>query len=148
MATRHLLLSSPVASLLFSTTCGRTFSPHKKVLTPLFPIVHVSSTNPRTLCVQNPVQTWGKSWALGQITAGDVGNLAERHSKSEAVTTQLAHVYKSYQARPSTRFSLSAMSESWPGIGTTVLCCSLPMSPCVWQSSREECRIGEPTERV
>lgn len=82
----------------------------------------------RTLCKHgaNP-GLWGRS------AAGDVGNLAERHSKSEAVTTQLAHVYKSYQARPSTRFSLSAMSESWPGIATSNsdrdYYCALLLSP-------------------
>ena len=48
----------------------------------------------------------------GRLEAAYIGTLMERHSKSEVFTTQLAHdVYKSYQPRPSTRFSL--WSHEW-----------------------------------
>lgn len=48
----------------------------------------------------------------GRLEAAYIGTLKERHSKSEVFTTQLAHdVFKSYQPRPSTRFSLC--SHEW-----------------------------------
>lgn len=79
----------------------------------------------RCKCRANP-GLWGR------LVTGYVGTLENRHRKSEAFTSQLAHVYNSYQCQPGRRFDLSAMSESQPGIATSGSdrdCCAQLPSP-------------------
>lgn len=73
----------------------------------------------RTLCKHgaNP-RLWGR------LVAGDVGNLAERHSKSEAFTTQLAHTSISHISLGLARDLVRQprVNHGLAVTGTTMLC--------------------------